>query len=483
MTVHYILYAIAAFIGALLIFMIIRTLCIHKPKYTYSVVKDEIDVNLVAETLSNAIRIPTVTKYKESDDQSSFIVFHDFLKNTFTEIFKRAEVTVINNYSLIIRVDGTDQSLTPGCFLAHMDVVPANKDDWEYDPFGGEVHDGYIYGRGSLDMKNQLVTSMYGLEFLLREGKVPKRTIYYCFGHDEENTGVTGALKIVEYLKEKNVRFDFVLDEGGVIMNGNIVKADGTFALIGTCEKGYVDFQLTSEREGGHASSPKRKSSVDALADAIHDLRRTPMKMTWSQPLKEFFRTVCPYMTPVYKFLFANRDILSPVLKLALSLSAPIMNSVLRTTFAFTQIKGSDAPNVIPVKSTAIVNTRINIGETQQQVKDHIQNVVGKDIKVDYYSRGFDPTPISKTIGSEIYSTLESSIRDVFEFIPAPYPFIAATDAKHYYPLSDNVYRFTPFNITLKEQPRIHGLNERCKIESLEKATLFYKVFITRTCL
>lgn len=478
----YILCTIAALVGALLLFMLIKTLCVRKPKHVHSPVKEDIDVELVAQTLSEAIRIPTVTKYNEGDDQSSFPVFHEFLRNTFTEIFKRAEVTVINNYSLIIRVDGTDKSLTPGCILGHMDVVPASKDGWDYDPFGGEIHDGYVYGRGSLDMKNQVITSLYGLEFLLREGKVPKRTIYYCFGHDEENTGVTGALKIVEYLKEKNVRFDFVLDEGGVIIDGKIFKASGTFALIGTCEKGYVDFQLTSEREGGHASSPKRKSSVDALADAIHDLRRTPMKMTWSKPLKELFATVCPYMSPIYKFLFANRAIMSPLLKLALSMT-PIMNSVLRTTFAFTQIKGSDAPNVIPVKSTAIVNTRINIGETQQQAKDHIQKVVGKDIKVDYYSRGFDPTPVSKTSDSEIYSTLKSSIRDVFEFVPAPYPFIAATDAKHYYPLSDNVYRFTPFNITIKDQPRIHGLNERCKIESLEKATLFFKVFITRTCL
>lgn len=479
----YILYAILIAIGLLFVFMIIRTLIARPKKIPSAVPQPEINESEIVNILSEAIKIPTVTKYKDGDDQSSFPVFHEFLKKTFPEIFSRAKVTVINNYSLVIVIEGEDKSLMPGCFLAHQDVVPATPEGWETDPFGGTIKDGYVYGRGSQDMKSQLVTALYGLEILLRDGKEPLRTVYYCFGHDEEATGKDGARNIVAYLKEQGIRFAFVIDEGGTILDGKLLGIKNKLCLIGTCEKGYSDFILTSVKDGGHASSPKKKSSVDAIADAIHDLRRSPMKTTWSEPLKLLFKTIAPYMNPLYKFLFVNRDILSPLMKFILSAVNPMTNSILRTTFAFTQMQGSDAPNVIPVKSTAIVNTRINIGETQQQVKEHIQKVVGKEISVETYGFGFDPTPVSKTVGSEIYDTLVKSIEEVFDgFIVAPYPFIAATDAKYYYAVSDNVYRFTPFEITVDDQKRLHALNERCEIKSLPKAVAFFRTFLEKTC-
>ena len=306
----YILYAILIAIGLLFVFMIIRTLIARPKKIPSAVPQPEINESEIVNILSEAIKIPTVTKYKDGDDQSSFPVFHEFLKKTFPEIFSRAKVTVINNYSLVIVIEGEDKSLMPGCFLAHQDVVPATPEGWETDPFGGTIKDGYVYGRGSQDMKSQLVTALYGLEILLRDGKEPLRSVYYCFGHDEEATGKDGARNIVAYLKEQGIRFAFVIDEGGTILDGKPLGIKNKLCLIGTCEKGYSDFILTSVKDGGHASSPKKKSSVDAIADAIHDLRRSPMKTTWSEPLKLLFKTIAPYMNPLYKFLFVNRDIL-----------------------------------------------------------------------------------------------------------------------------------------------------------------------------
>lgn len=479
----YILYGVLAAFGALILFMIIRTMYFWKKKPSFSYEPQDVDVDEIADVLSKAVQIPTITKYNETDDESSFLVYHEFLKKTFPEIFSRAEVTVINDYSLIIKINGTNDAVLPACFLAHQDVVPATCEGWEVEPFSGEIKDGFVYGRGSQDMKSQMITALFGLELLLREGKEPVRTIYYCFGHDEEATGKNGARNIVAYLKEKNVRFAYVLDEGGTIFDGKTLGIKGKLALIGTCEKGYADFILTAEKDGGHASNPKKKSSVDIIADAIHDLRRAPMKSTWSRPVREMFFTLMPYMDPIHRFVFANRDILSPLLKRILAAINPIMNSLFRTTFAFTEMKGSDAPNVIPVKATAVVNTRINIGQTAEEVKEYIQKVVGKEVKVDNFGFGFDPTPISKTKGSEVYATLARSIEEVFSgFVAAPFPFIAATDAKHYYPVCDNVYRFTPFEVTIDDQKRIHGLNERCEIASLKRATQFFRRFIENTC-
>ena len=478
-----VLYSVLGALGALFVFMILRTIFTRPKKksverYTYEVSKDE-----VADVLSGAIRIPTVTAYNEGDDQTSFLRYHQYLAEKFPCIFARAEKTVIHNYSLILKIKGSDESLLPGCFLAHQDVVPATKDGWDVEPFSGEIKDGFVWGRGSQDMKSQMIASLMGLEVLLREGKEPVRTVYYCFGHDEEFTGKEGAKYIVKYLLENNIRFEFVIDEGGTMLEGDMIGIKGKHvALIGTCEKGYADYKLTATRDGGHASAPKRKSSVDEIAEAVYDLAHSPMKRTFSKPLKEMFKTLAPYMNPLYRFFVVNIDILRCVMKPALGLINPLLNSTMRTTFAFTQLKGSDAPNVIPVKASAVVNVRINIGENREKVLKHMKKVVGKNIEVTELENTFDPSPVSLT-NTETFATLVRSIEEVYEdFVVAPYPFIAATDSKWYYPVSNGVYRFTPFVYGLEDQKRIHGLNERCEIKGLSTAVVFYRRLIDNLC-
>lgn len=478
-----VLICILGALALLLLFMILRAV-FARPKALKNEGYTPIDVDKdeVAEHLSQAVQIPTITVITENQSYQPFLEYHKFLEKTYPLIHAKAEKTIINGYSLIIKYPGEDNSLLPGCFLAHQDVVPAPVEGWEVDPFAGTIKDGYVYGRGSQDMKGQMIAALEGLELLLRQGFVPKRTIYYCFGHDEEYTGKEGASAISDYLLKSGIRFEFVIDEGGTVLDGSLLGVDGMVALIGTCEKGYVDYLLTSRRDGGHASAPQKRSSVDAIAEAILDLKHIPMKSYWSKPVKETFKTLAPYMNPLYKFLFVNADILSPLLKAVLTLVNPITNSILRTTFAFTQMEGASAPNVIPTKATAVVNCRINIGQTQKEVKEHIQKVVGKNIEVTELNPGFDPSPVSRT-DTEVYKVLVKSITQVFDkFIPAPYPFIAATDAKYYYKVSDNVYRFTPFLVSMDDQHRIHALNERCDIGGLVKATQFFACFIQNTC-
>ena len=469
-------------IGLLFLIMIIRTLCVKGKKIVSDYVAPKVDKDEITKILQGAVRIPTISKHSEDDDMSVFLKYHEYMKTTFPEIFSRANVTIVNDYALVIKVPGSNPDLMPGCFLAHQDVVPAPKEGWEVDPFSGELKDGYVYGRGSQDMKSQAMTCLYGLELLLREGKEPERTIYFCFGHDEETTGREGANKIVQYLKENNIRFAFVVDEGGTTLDGKLIGVNNKIALIGVCEKGYADWELSCTKDGGHGSAPKKQSSLDAIADAIHDLKRSPMKAHWSKPMKETFTTLAPYMNPIFKFLFVNMDIFRPLLTPVLGLVNPVANTIVRTTFAFTMMKGSDASNVIPTTSTAVVNTRINVGETCADVQKHIQKVCGKDIVVKPYGVPFDPSPISKTKGNEIYDTLVKSIHETFQYIVAPYMFIGATDAKYYYAVSDNVYRFTPFEVGLDDQKRIHGLNERCNTEGLVLATQFFRRFMENTC-
>ncbi len=474
---------IGGLVAALILFMVLRALFTRPKKSACEAFEPvNIDENVLAEHLSQAVKIPTVTVIHENQSFEPFLKFHEFLERTYPTIHKYAEKTVINGYSLIYKIEGSNPELLPVCYLSHQDVVPAPADGWETEPFGGEIIDGYVYGRGSLDMKGHMIALLEGLEATLIKKEKPVRGIYLCFGHDEEITGKDGAKNIAEYLYQNNIRFEYVVDEGGAIMDGALLGVPGKIALIGTCEKGYVDYKLTSTKDGGHASSPKKRSSVDAISEAIYDLSHLPMRAYWSKPLKLTMKALAPYMKFPYRLLFANRDILGPLLKFVLGKVNPITNSIIRTTFAFTQMQGSSAPNVIPKTSSAVVNVRINIGQTQEEVKNYIKKVVGKDIEVTELNPGFDPTPVSLTDGFA-YDVMLKSIGEVFSgYAIAPYPFIAASDAKHYYKVCDHVYRFGPLEMCLDDQNRIHADNERCNIKSAVKGAEFFARLIENSC-
>lgn len=481
---QYAIWALEVLFGSLVIFMIIRTL-LAKPAKTLTADYKSVafDKDDLADKLVGAVQIPTVTVIKEGGSYEPFLQYHDYLVRSFPLIFKYGKVTKINNYSLLIEVEGSDSSLLPAAFLAHQDVVPAPSEGWDVPPFSGEIVDGFVYGRGSMDMKGQMIATLTGLERLLHDNMQPKRTIFCCFGHDEEYTGKDGALNIVKHLIAKGIRLEYVVDEGGVVLDGGIVGIDGKLALIGTCEKGYVDIQLEVEKAGGHASSPTARTAVGLLAEAVYDVETTPMKPRWSQPAKDMLSELAPYMKPIFKFFIVNRDILSPLLKFVLSKVHPVTKSLISTTFAPTMLSGAEAPNVLPPKATANINCRININETIDDVVAHIKKVVGKNVKVTIQPGAENPTAVSD-ITSDAYKELTAAISEVFPgYVTAPYPFIAATDAKYYYALTNNVYRFTPFYVTEEDQARIHAINERCNIADLAKAAEFFFRLMERTCL
>lgn len=470
-------------LGALLIFMILRTVFTKPVKIDRIPCESiEVDEKRVSQRLADAVKIPTLTVLDESMSYQPFLDYHKYLEKTFPFFHKAAKKTIINNYSLLYKIDGSDASLLPACFLAHQDVVPAPAEGWEVPPFSGAIKGGFVYGRGSQDMKGQMIALLEAIEILLEKGFQPKRSMYFCFGHDEEFTGKEGAKSIAQYLYDNNIRMEYVIDEGGTILNGKMLGVNGMLALIGTCEKGYVDLQLKAEVNGGHASSPLKRNAVDLVAEAIYDVVMTPMKKTFTKPVKELFKAISPNMSPIFKFVFVNQDILRPLLKVVLNIASPVTAGLIKTTFAPTQMKGAAAPNVLPPEATATVNCRININESIDDVVKHVKSVVGKKIDVSVLPGSANPTAVSD-IKSDAYKVLTRTINEVFDnYLPAPYPFIAATDAKYYYKICNNVYRFTPFEYSEDDMKRIHAINERAGIKDLVKATQFFARFIENTC-
>ncbi len=478
-TVFYVIFIIIT-----LPYMLIKTLFVKpKTKTVEKVPLIDVDKDEIGRHLQGAVRCKTVSlQHPDTDDGAEFLKYHAYIDATYPTIAATATKYVINKYSLIYEVAGSDPSLKPAGFLAHLDVVPAPKEGWITDPFSGELmEDGYIYGRGAMDMKSQFIALMDATETLLKSKGTPKRTIYLCFGHDEEYVTEDGAPKIVEFLKEKGVKLDFLVDEGGLILDGKLLGVNNKIALIGTCEKGQADYELTATVPGGHSSMPDRTNSVIELSKAITSIVKHPMPSKWTPATVEMVDSLAPYMGYGFRLAFANRRILGPAIKFALANVSTITNSVVRTSFAPTMLKGSDAPNVIPGSSTANVNVRLITGQTVEQVQKYLQKHAGKHVTVSV-SSGSEASPYCSS-QSVPFAELEKAIKQAYDgMIVAPFMFTAGTDAKYYYPVCDNVFRFTPFCYSEDDRERVHAINERCTPESLVQAAQFFGCMITNTC-
>ena len=189
--------------------------------------------------------------------------------------------------SLIYTWAGRDAKAKPIALMAHQDVVPiapGTEQDWQATPFGGEIRDGYVWGRGAWDDKANLIAELEAVEALLAAGFQPRRTVYLIFGADEEVGGHRGAKVIASRLQARGVpppQLDFIVDEGLLITEGIMPGLKAPAALVGIAEKGYLSVKLSAQGRAGsflHAAAPwplghrpdrgQHWRSCDAPADA-----------------------------------------------------------------------------------------------------------------------------------------------------------------------------------------------------------------------
>ena len=473
-----VLYAILAILAILIGIMAVNTvfqrpskILAEKPE-----LPPELDAGVMAEHLGGMIRCKTVTaNTMEGFDRKSFLGLHDYLEKTYPLLHKTLEKEIVNEYSLLYTWKGSGSEQKPFLMMAHMDVVPVEEqtaDKWEHDAFGGVVADGYIWGRGAIDMKGQLACIMESVEYLLKGGFAPKRDIYIAIGHDEESMGVFGAQRIVNRLKEKGVQLDFVLDEGGVVMDGSSLGIGAKVATIGICEKGYADLKLTAESAGGHASRPPKQTAVGELAAALVALEKHKMKPAFNEPLRAMLSAVGGYMKFPLNVIAANLFITKPLLLKGLSGNSN-GSAMIRTTTAPTMLKGSSAPNVLADRAEAVVNFRIAPDDSVEKLLAHVRKVVGSKIKVDII-QAYEPSVVS-SVDSEAYQVIEKTAAKLFPgYVVTPYLMVAATDSRRYACIADGVYRFQPFSSLSEDLGTIHAVGERLSIQSLCEGTAFF---------
>jgi carboxypeptidase PM20D1 len=451
-----------------------------------SAVRIEVDQDAAVERFAGAIRIPTISNERVEDtDSAAFRALHDYFEASYPRVHEHLQREIVGGLSLLYTWEGTEPELEPVVLMGHQDVVPVipgTEDDWSYPPFGGEVAEGYVWGRGTMDDKISVVSILEAVEALLAEGYQPRRTHYLAFGHDEEVGGVRGAAAIAKLLSERGAEpYAYVIDEGGAIAKGLVPGIESSVAIIGIAEKGYVNVELVVEGEGGHSSTPPASTNIGILSEAITELEEHPFPARFEGPAREMFSYLAPEMGFVPRLAMANLWLLNPLVTRAMT-AAPSSASMVRTTTAVTIIEGGVKANVLPIRARALVNHRILPGETPESVVERDRAVID-DPRVQVRIFGEEstaPSPVSDPDGAA-FQLIARTIREVVPepgLLIAPYLVMGGTDAKYYSGSSRNVFRFIPAPLEADALERVHGTNERMSPEGLASSIRFFEQLI-----
>lgn len=429
--------------------------------------------------LSGAIQIPTISIGEYAPiDTAAFKAFADYIEKSYPLVHQHLSKTLINQFSFVFEWKGQNTQMLPFILMGHYDVVPVEASavkDWKVAPFSGTVMDSAIWGRGAADDKCGVISILEATEAMLRKGFVPQRTIYLCFGHDEELRG-RGAKAVVDYLEGKKVRAEMVLDEGGEITEEKVKEIDRPLAVIGVAEKGYASFELSVQKEGGHSSMPDKETAIDILAAALHKLRTNTPLAKITPTVREFLGRISSSSDNfVHRMAGANMWLFEGITEGIIS-SKKEGYAMIHTTMVPVIIESGVKENVIPTNASAIINSRILPGENAQTVEDYIRHTINDSrVAIKNSSKaGSDPSPAT-SIKSSAFKRVESAIyKTIPNVITTPYLSIGATDSRYYRRISDGVVNFMP----MTDSKGYHGINERLPIRDLQRAIHFYRTII-----
>ena len=470
----YILFLIFGCIALLLIILVVKTLS-FRPKAVVAGNKTKyiLDSAALADRFVSFIKCKTVSSNNGAlVNRDEFTKFHSLLEAFYPTIYCKSSPEYIGPSGLLYCIKG-ESNTAPTILMSHYDVVPAVEEYREKPAFEGIVENEVIWGRGTLDTKATLFGIMESLERLLKEGFIPKNDIYLAFSGDEEIAGDT-APAIVKELKNRGVRPSLVVDEGGAVVENIFPGVSKPTALIGTAEKGMLDLKLKVKSKGGHASSPPVHTPVGVLADAVVKIEKKSFKFRLTPPVRDLFDTLGRHSTFVYRLIFANLWLFSPILDLLCKKTGGEMNAMMRTTCAFTMMEGSSASNVIPPLASVGANLRIIGSETYEDAVERLKGIVKNDDIEFEVVYGMNPSPSSLVDGNG-YEILSKAIASCWPTaLVSPYLMFACSDSRHYHEISDYVYRFSAMQLTNEQRALIHSHNERITFNQLIKIVEFY---------
>ena len=467
MVILFFLFAIAAVI-------LLRTFQFSpKEKDTAEFEPVEFEREACIDSLGALVRCRTVS-YEDSslENDKEFEKLISLLPELYPNVWKTCSLQRFPGRALLFRWSGKEEG-SPAVLMAHYDVVPVEENQWQKPPFEAIVEDGVMWGRGTLDTKVTFNGILSAAENLICQGFQPKNDVYFAFSGGEEVNG-PGAENIVNWVREQGMELKLVLDEGGAVVEDVFPGVKGQCALIGIAEKGLLNLEYSVSGAGGHASAPKPHTPVGLLSKACTRVEAHPFKMHITKPVLEMFDTLGRHSGFVYRMIFANLWAFGWVLNLITKKSGGELNALLRTTVAFTQMRGSKAPNVIPPAASMVSNLRINPADSVDSAVEYIKSIINDDnIKLTKLM-SMEPSPISRT-DCEGWEIVSNACSGTWQgCIVSPYLMVQCSDSRHYGVISDRVYRFSAMHMTAEERSLLHGNNERIRLETISRAVEFF---------
>lgn len=430
--------------------------------------------------LSEALQIKTVSFGDTlAIDTAEFVKFRSFLESTYPTVHTQLPRMIFSEFSYVFTWKGKDTTLAPYVLMAHMDVVPVEpvaESKWSVPSFSGKILKDTIWGRGAVDDKASVIGIFEAVEQLLKENFQPQRTIYLCFGHDEEITGRRGAAKIAQWFKESNIKPQLVVDEGGMVDTEKFKKSGRPVAVIGVGEKGYCNIDLTVEIPGGHSSMPVQETAIDVLNKAIAKIRAQQMPGRITPPVQEMLGRIAAIDDFTTKLGVSNQWLLSGSI-ISMMEKDKQTNAMVHTTLVPTIVKAGIKDNVIPTVAKATFNSRILPGETSDDVVAFVKKVVNDDrvqVKKQTISL-FEPSATTSTSHPMFLKVEEAVYKTVPNVFVTPYLIVGATDSRYFRPFSDAVLNFAP----MRDAKGFHGIDERIAVNDLKDMIFFYRLLMT----
>ena len=377
--------------------------------------------------------------------------------------------------NLFARLDGADSSRGALMLHGHLDVVPAEASDWSVHPFSGAVEDGYVWGRGAVDMKDMVGMMIAVARRFKRSGIVPPRDLVFAFVSDEEAGGKYGCKWLVDNRPDL---FDGVTEAVGEVggFSLTIPRRDGgerTLYLIETAEKAMMWMRLNARGRAGHGSMVHDNNAVTAVAEAVAKLGRHQFPVVLTDAVEQFLTAVAEETG--YTF-----DVDSPDLEGAIAKLGPIariVGATLRDTANPTMLKAGYKANVIPATAEAVVDCRVLPGRLAAFERE-VDELIGPDVTREWIT---ELPSYETTFDGELLDAMNNAILTADpDARTVPYMLSGGTDAKHFARLGIRCFGFAPLKLPpdLDFAALFHGVDERVPVDALKFGTRVLEHFL-----
>lgn len=360
--------------------------------------------------------------------------------------------------SVVGRVSGTDRQLPPLLLHAHLDVVPAVEKDWQRDPFGGDLCDGYLWGRGAVDMKGSVGIILESLRAMLERGQRPRRDLVLAFFADEEAGGEVGAGYVTR--TRPDLFADCAEAVGEVGGFSHTLDDDHRAYFVATAEKGVWWARVVADGRAGHGSMINPDNPVALLSAAL----------TRVYEYGDAERIFTPTTTAMFGELrrtLGTPEASDDELLARLGPLRRMMQAGLQNTVNPTQLSAGYKTNVVPAIATGTIDARFLPGE-EEKFRHELASLAGDRVRIEQIYAG---AALEATLESNLLEAIGTALRDEDDAATVvPYMSTAFTDAKWLAPLGIQCYGFTPMLLPedLDFSALFHGVDERVPVSALD---------------